>query len=133
MVAPGILNRPRNYSILIADDDDAWRETLAEVLDNEGYRIHMACCGEEAIEIVRRELLHLAMLDLHMPRLDGMQTLRAIRRINRPLPCVLVTADPDDADAADLRGLSISTVISKQVGKNGIVTTVTRIIQKHYR
>ncbi|MDK1031601.1 MAG: response regulator [Planctomycetia bacterium] len=131
MVA-ALADTQKTYSILIADDDDAWRETLGEVLDNEGFRTHLASCGEEAIEIVRRESLHLAMLDLHMPRLDGMATLRAIRKINRPLPCILVTAQPEEADANALRCLHVSTVISKEVGKSGIITTVTRIIAAHY-
>src|SRR5438093_2570601 len=86
----------RPYSILITDDDVGCREVLRDIVEPEGYRTHLASSGEEALEIVQHQPIHLALLDMHMPRLTGLETLELVRHINALLPCILVTADPDE-------------------------------------
>src|SRR5262249_8059461 len=83
----------RAYSILITDDDRGSRETLAGLLDGRGFQTREASCGEEAIEIVRVELIHLAIFDMHMPRMTGLEALEQVRLLNDLLPAILVTAD----------------------------------------
>ena len=70
----------RAYSILITDDD-------------RGFQTLQASCGEEAIDIVRVELVHLAIFDMHMPRMTGLEALEQVRLLNDLLPAILVTAD----------------------------------------
>jgi CheY-like chemotaxis protein len=62
----------RAYSILITDDDRGSRETLAGLLADRGFQTLQASSGEEAIDIVRVELVHLAIFDMHMPRMTGL-------------------------------------------------------------
>jgi len=115
-------------SVLIADDNDGWRDVVGDVLAREGFRTLAATCGEEAIELVRHERIDIVLIDFHMPRLDGIQTLRIIRRERYWLPAVLMTAHPDDLPAADVRELRVETVLEKPVDRQVIVRTVTRII-----
>ncbi len=84
------------YSILITDDDSGSREALRDIMEPEGYRTLMASSGEEAIDIVRQERIHLALLDVHMPRLTGVETVQLVHEINEVLPCILVTADANE-------------------------------------
>src|SRR5947207_1675652 len=81
------------YSILITDDDSGSREALREIVEPEGYRTLLASSGEEAVDIVREETIHLALLDVHMPRLTGLETVQLVHQINDVLPCILVTAN----------------------------------------
>src|SRR5262245_46803040 len=81
------------YSILITDDDRGVREALGEIVETRGFRPVLASHGEEAVEIVQHEPIHLALLDMQMPRLTGLETLQLVRQINALLPAILITAD----------------------------------------
>src|SRR5271170_3228901 len=82
-------NMVKTYSILITDDDPGCREVLRDIFEPEGYRTLLASSGEEAIDIVRDQPVHIALLDMHMPRLTGLETLELVRQINNLLPCIL--------------------------------------------
>src|SRR4051812_8596119 len=64
-------NKP--YSVLITDDDPGSRETLRDIVETEGYRTILASSGEEALDIAREEPVHLAVFDVHMPRMTGVE------------------------------------------------------------
>ena len=59
----------RPYSVLIADDDADCRQSLKEIIESEGYRTLLAESGEEALDIVRKESVHIVLTDMHMPRI----------------------------------------------------------------
>ena len=67
-------------SLLISDDDLSFRETLESVFAPRGFRILLAGDGEEALHIVRTQEVHLALLDMHMPKLTGLETLRLVKQ-----------------------------------------------------
>src|SRR5437899_6449905 len=121
-----------DYSILIADDDGNCREALREIMEPEGFRTLLASSGEEAIDIVREEPVHLALLDMHMPTLTGLETLQLVRQINAMLPCILVTADANEQlmrQACQARAYS---VIPKPISKNVVLYTVVRALVRFY-
>jgi CheY-like chemotaxis protein len=101
-------------SILISDDDVEFRETLRGMFEPQGYRTIVAADGEEAVEIVRSEPIHLALLDLHMPKLSGLEVLRFINQFNALLPCILMSAGLDEAVRRQAERLAFS-VLAKPV------------------
>jgi len=84
-------------SLLITDDDPGFRETLRVVFEPKGLRIYLAGDGEEALEIVHREQVHVVLLDMHMPKLTGLETLRQLKQFRALLPCILLSAQLDDS------------------------------------
>src|SRR5262245_37005367 len=120
-------------SVLIADDDGTCRETLREIVEPQGYRTRLASSGEEALDIVREEPIHLALLDMHMPTLTGLETLRLVRQINAWLPCVLVTADASDALLRQAIQAHAFSVIHKPVSKSVVLYTVLRALARFHR
>ena len=82
----------QDYSILITDDDDRCREALRDIMEPEGFHTLLASSGEEALDIVRGGVVHLVLLDMHMPTLTGLETLQLARQINAMLPAILMTA-----------------------------------------
>ena len=78
-------------SLLITDDDAAFRQTLGGVFSPKGFRILLAGDGEEALEIIGHEEVHLVLLDIHMPRLSGLDTLRRLREFKFRSPCILLS------------------------------------------
>jgi CheY-like chemotaxis protein len=122
-----------HYSILITDDDRRCREALREIVEPEGFRTLLASSGEEALEIVQQERVHLLLLDMHLPRLSGLETIQLVRQINILLPCILVTGDANERlirQACQARAYS---VIPKPVSKHVVLYTVVRAIGRFYR
>ncbi|MCX7625483.1 MAG: sigma-54 dependent transcriptional regulator [Candidatus Sumerlaeaceae bacterium] len=78
--------------ILIAEDDQSQRFMLSETLSREGYEVVCATDGVEAIERVRAEDFDVALLDIRMPRLDGLDALRQIHSMRPELLVIMITA-----------------------------------------
>ena len=83
-------------SLLITDDDPGFRETLRVIFEPKGFRTLLASDGEEALKIVHTETVHLVLLDVHMPKLTGLQTLRMMKEFRAMLPCILLSAQLDE-------------------------------------
>src|SRR5919198_4798875 len=121
-----------DYSILIADDDGSCREALREIMEPEGFRTLLASSGEEAVDIVRTATVHLALLDMHMPTLTGLETLQLVRQINAVLPAILVTADYNEHLVRQACLAHAYSVIPKPVSKNVVLYTVVRALARSY-
>ena len=67
-------------SLLITDDDYDFRETLRGVFEPRGFHTLTAGDGEEALEILKHETVHLALFDMHMPRLSGLDAIRRLKQ-----------------------------------------------------
>ena len=68
------------------------REILESLLTREGYRVTLAASGEEALELARASSFDLAMVDVMMPGINGIQTLEQLKRIDDDLPVIIITA-----------------------------------------
>lgn len=118
-------------SLLISDDDRDFRETLGGVFESRGFHTLLASDGEEALDIVRHQTIHLVLLDMHMPRLTGLETIRRIRQLELAiaLPCILISAALDDAIVAEARKQQAFSILSKPVRLreiNGVVDDALR-------
>lgn len=120
------------YSLLITDDDPDCRETLREIVEPEGFRAVLASSGEEAIDIVQEVPIHLALLDFHMPRMTGLETLQLVHQINRILPVILVTADATEEIVRQAFNMRAYSVIPKPVSKNILLYTIVRALVRAY-
>jgi len=120
------------YSILITDDDPGCRETLRDIVQREGYHTLLAGSGEEAVDIVRQQPVHLALLDMQMPTLSGLETLQLMRQVNQALPCVLVTGDVGSALMRQALLAHAYSVIAKPVSKHVVLYTVVRALVRAY-
>ena len=81
-----------SFRMLIADDDAVFRETLRTIFEPR-FETLEAASGEEAIEIAEAEPLDIALLDMHMHVLTGLETLKVLKSFNWLMPCMLITAD----------------------------------------
>ena len=120
------------YSILITDDDPVARETLREIVAPEGYRTLMAESGEEALDLVRDHEVHLALMDMHLPRLSGLETLALVRQIKGGIPAILITADQDDNLMRRALSEHAFCVLAKPVSKHVVIYVVHKAIAKYY-
>lgn len=92
------------YNILVADDDKEIVESIEIYLNNEGYKVFKAYDGLEALDILMREDIHLILMDIMMPKLDGIKATIKIRQ-DKNIPIILVSAKGEDTDK--ILGLNI--------------------------
>ena len=86
------------YTVLICDDDKDIVSALEIYLASEGYRTVPAFNGEEAIAAVRGENIDLILMDVMMPKLDGIRTTARLREEGGNIPIILLTAKSEDTD-----------------------------------
>jgi CheY-like chemotaxis protein len=122
----------RDYSILIADDDAQSRDALRDIMGPAGFRTLLASCGEEALDIVRDQPVHLVLLDMYMPTLTGLETLQLARQFNAMLPAILVTGEADDSLVRRAIQAQVYSVIPKPVSKNVLLYTVLKALARFY-
>ncbi len=119
-------------SLLIADDDTQFRETLRGVFEPKGFRTILAGDGEEALQIVHSQEVHLLLLDVHMPKLSGLETLRRVRLFRATLPCILLSARLDELIIEQARRARTFSVLAKPVTLGQLTGTVRRALQRTY-
>jgi DNA-binding response OmpR family regulator len=93
-----------DMNILICDDDKEIANAIEVYLRNEGYGIFKAYDGIEALDVIRKEEIHLVLMDIMMPRLDGMRTTMKIRE-EKNIPIIMLSAKSEDYDK--ITGLNI--------------------------
>ena len=101
-------------------------------MEPEGFHTRLASSGEEALNIVRDEPIHLAFLDMNMPTLTGLETLELVRQFNVLLPVILVTADRTEALMRQALRAHAYSVIAKPVSKHIVLYTVVRALSRAY-
>jgi two-component system response regulator AtoC len=83
---------PEHKQILVVDDEPNLRRVLSAQLERDGYDVHTAEDGEQALTILKEHHIDLVITDLRMPRIDGMELLRRVQKIDTDLPVVMITA-----------------------------------------
>jgi hypothetical protein len=91
---------PRRLRLLVAEDHAVNRQYLAALLEGQGHEAHYVADGQSAVEAVRTHAYDLVLMDLHMPRMDGVAATRAIRNLpdaeRSTVPVIALTADAFD-------------------------------------
>jgi len=82
-------------SLLIVDDDEVMVETLRNVLRKKGYELFCAASGNEALELLRKELVDLVLLDMRLPDVDGLEVLSKIKELDTEILVIMMTAYSD--------------------------------------
>lgn len=84
-------------NILVVDDDKEIVEAITIYLNNEGYKVYKAFNGIEALEIVEDHLIHLIIMDIMMPKMDGLRATMQIRK-EKNIPVIMLSAKSEDTD-----------------------------------
>jgi CheY-like chemotaxis protein len=123
------LSRP---TMLITDDDGAFRQTLQSAFSPRGFRTLLASDGDEALDILRRERVHLLLTDMHMPRMNGLEIIQQIRPCRLILPWILISARVDDQLVRKARDLHAFSVLRKPVRFPEVVGAVREAMRVTY-
>lgn len=91
--------------ILVAEDEEAIRQVLADTLADAGYAVLTACDGRQALDLLLRERVDLALLDVNMPEITGFQLLRMMSKECPGVPSIILTAHGEERER--VKGLEL--------------------------
>ena len=118
--------------VLLVEDDRSIRDVTRMGLSDAGFTVVTAGDGEEALGIVRRETVHVLLMDMHMPKLTGLETLRLVKRIKALMPCIILSADLNDLLIEQARRARAFYVLAKPVTRNQITGAVHEALATAY-
>lgn len=117
-------------NILVCDDDREIVEAIEIYLSQDGYHIYKAYDGEQAIELLKKEDIHLLIMDIMMPRLDGIRATLKIREYSS-IPIIMLSAKSEDTDK--ILGLNIGAddYITKPFNPQELVARVKSNLRRY--
>ncbi len=121
----------RPLRILVADDQQANRTVLTRILERAGHRVQQACDGEQALDQLAADNLDLAILDMHMPRLTGLDVLRQLRFMQaggRATPVIVLSADATAQAARDAEQAGAPAFLTKPVMVARLLETIADLV-----
>lgn len=113
-----------NETILIVDDEEGIRSSLAGILEDEGYRTVCAGDGQEALAQCKRELPGLVLLDIWMPKMDGLETLKALKERYPALNVIMMSGHGTIETAVKSTKLGAFDFVEKPLSLEKVVVTV---------
>ena len=96
----------KKFNIILVDDEQDFVEPIAFWLESKGYRVRTAFNGQDAIKLVDEEVPDIILLDINMPIMNGVDTLKHIRQDHKTLPVIMITAELEQL--SNLQELGIS-------------------------
>ncbi len=118
--------------LLITDDDRALREALAQALIRRGFEVTLASGADEALDAVHGGCVHLALVDVHMPRVTGLQLLAQLHAESCELPFILMSAAIDPQICEEAKKMRAYRVLSKPIRLPVLTQTVSEGLAEHY-
>src|SRR2546429_6144659 len=117
--------------VLIADDNEANRDILARRLEAHGYNLVMAADGEEALACAREKLPDLILLDIMMPKMDGLEVCRQLKADKSLpfIPIILVTARADTKDIVAGLDIGADEYLTKPVDQAALMARVRSVLR----
>lgn len=118
------------YTVLVCDDDKAILDSIRIYLENEGYHVLIASDGVEALEVVEHNEVHCLVLDIMMPRLDGLRTTLKIRE-KYNFPIIFLSAKSEDTDKITGLGFGGDDYVTKPFNPLELVARVRSQIRRY--
>ncbi|MBF0328114.1 MAG: sigma-54-dependent Fis family transcriptional regulator [Nitrospirae bacterium] len=116
-------------TILIVDDEEGIRDTLSGIFEDEGYEVLTAKSGEEALEIINEQAADLALLDIWMPGIDGIETLTQIKSIAPNMPVIMISGHGNIDLAVNATRLGAYDFLEKPLSLDKVLIVAKRALE----
>ncbi|MBF0539864.1 MAG: sigma-54-dependent Fis family transcriptional regulator [Nitrospirae bacterium] len=127
----GNSNSDRANNILIIDDESQIRMSFKMILEEAGFKARLASSGREGINILKKENISSVLLDLKMPEMDGLETLKEIKSMVPDIPVIMITAFGDVSDAVEAIKAGAYNFIIKPPDFDELIIFIKRAEQQH--
>jgi len=119
------------YTILVCDDDKEIVEAIQIYLTTEGYHVLKAYNGHEALQMVKEHEVHLILLDIMMPMMDGIRTTMKLRESSNIIPIILLTAKSEDSDKVLGLNIGADDYITKPFNPLELIARVKSALRRY--
>ncbi|MBM3133759.1 MAG: sigma-54-dependent Fis family transcriptional regulator [Chloroflexi bacterium] len=116
--------------ILIVDDDESTRRTLMLIFSKQGYGVESAATGQEALAKARERFFNLALLDIKLPDIEGVELLALLKEMHPDLVAIMVTAYASLETAVQALNKGVSAYITKPLNMDKVLATVRQVLEK---
>jgi DNA-binding response OmpR family regulator len=117
--------------ILVVDDELFVRELLLEFLGKQGFEVHLAESGEKALEVAKSVPVQIALIDLKMPGMDGIQTLKELRKISPEILAIIMTGYPTIESAVEALRSGACDYVIKPFKLNELRASIDKALKEH--
>ena len=118
------------YNILAVDDDKEIVKAIEIYLGKENYKVYKAYDGEEALEQIKNNEIHLVILDIMMPKKDGLETLEEIRK-DKNIPVIMLSAKSEDIDKINGLNIGADDYVTKPFNPIELIARVNALIRRY--
>ncbi len=118
------------YNILAVDDDKEIVKAIEIYLGKENYKVYKAYDGEEALEQIKNNEIHLVILDVMMPKKDGLETLEEIRK-DKNIPVIMLSAKSEDIDKINGLNIGADDYVTKPFNPIELIARVNALIRRY--
>lgn len=108
-------NRNRGASILIADDNEALRKSLYSAFEPMGFTVYLAPGGTTAVTVAQKCPIDIAILDINMPDLDGIEAMRQIREVRSSVSGIFITSETSTTVRRRVVSIGEYTIVRKPI------------------
>jgi DNA-binding response OmpR family regulator len=122
---------PHEYMILIVDDDPYITELIQLYLKDKGFNTLCCSAGDQALQVMQKQTIHLAVLDVMLPHLNGWDVLRKVRETS-DMPVLMLTAKGESEDKIQGFGLGADDYIVKPFDPNELVVRIQSLLRRAY-
>ena len=119
-----------DHTILVVEDEKGIREAIQIYLKNQGYHVFLAENGQEGLEIVKREAIHLAVVDIMMPVMDGITMTMEVRK-EYDFPIIFLSAKSEDIDKITGLNIGADDYITKRFGSMELLARVRSQLRRY--
>ena len=119
-----------DINVLVVDDDEDIRDYMELFLQDSGYQVTTTSDGHLAIDLLRKTTFHLAIVDIMMPALSGIELLEEIRRLDDDLPVIVFTGHPTVETAIQAMRFEVSDYVRKPFEVESFTASVQKCLRK---
>ena len=117
--------------VMVVDDEKDFLFTMDYWLRSKGYDVITAANGKEALDILTKGPVDIIFLDMHMPVMDGVETLKQLREIHKDTPVIIITAYTADEKRVEAEKYGVSGFFSKDKDFSESVTLIETVLRRH--
>lgn len=118
------------YNILVCDDDKEIVEAIEIYLSKEGYKIIKAYNGEEALKVLKNNEIHLVILDIMMPKVNGIEVAKEVRK-DKAVPIIMLSAKSEDYDKINGLNTGADDYVTKPFNPLELIARVNSQIRRY--